>query len=386
MNGDRTVLYCRNLGPSQRGVLNLSSPMYSRCLQLNDAGLDALIVGFCDTDRCATETVRDLRVCFVNRRLSGRRMISEIRGAFPECGSIPLVIARDLPSARSSLRVARALGCPAYYDSLETWTGYQVVNGRRAFPDYYRTYLQERRVVRQFKRMVVHSFPAMDYQARLYGLQSDRIGVTYSALPVPDGEGTFPVLGSIGPSDRLLLCSGSLAPRRGLEALVECFAFMPDNYKLLLAGEGPLKGALERRVVERDLHDKVLFQGNVPVTEYYRLIKRADVGIDLRSDSTLNYDLAVSCRVVDYINCGLPVAGSTTRSFRDIEDRLGVIKCLSSGLDPRRRAEEIVRCVDEFLGDTALTARHLQHAMDTEFSYEVNARRFASWLSEDGII
>ncbi len=383
---NKTVLYCRNMNPSRVGVLNLSSPTYSRCLQLKNAGLDIVFVGMCDEDRTMKETVRGMRACFVNQKASGEHLVAQIRKAFPDCGPIPLVIARDLPSARASLRVAKTLKCPAYYESLETWTGYHVVDGKHVFPDYYRTYLRERLVVRRFRRMIVHSFPAMAYQRRLYGLDEDHIGVMYSALPIPEDDGSFPIFDSVDPNDRVIVCSGGLAPRRGLEELVTCFAYMPDGYKLLLAGEGTLKSKLEQIVAEKRIENKVLFQGNVPVTEYYKLLKKADIGIDFRSDSTLNYDLAMSCRVIDYINCGIPVICSSTQAFRDTEKRLGVIKCLSQGLSPRQQAEQIMRCADHLLHDKVLMSEHLQNARDMEFSFDLYDRKFASWLADDGII
>ena len=82
----------------------------------------------------------------------------------------------------------------------------------------------------------------------------------------------------------------------------------------------------------------------------------------------------------------MPVIASATRSFRQIEERLGVIKCLSQGLGLRQQARQIVRYTDEFFRDRSLTTQRLEHAMDTQFSFEVNKRRFVSWLSEDGIV
>jgi len=386
MASKKTVLYCRNLKPSQLHVLSLSSPMHSRYLQLKSVGLDMLVVGICQENQTTDETVRGMGACFVHQKSSGSDIVAHVRRAFPQCGPIPLVIARDLLSTRCSLRVANALECPAYYESLETWTGYHVVDGKRRFRDYYRTYLRERLVVRRFRRMIVHSFPAMAYQRRLYGLSEDRIGVTYSALPVPEGDGSFPLLDSVAADDRLIVCSGALAPGRGLEELVTCFAHMPEGYKLLLAGEGALKGPLEQIVAENHLQDKVLFHGNVPVTEYYKLLKKADIGIDFRSDSTLNYDLAMSCRVIDYINCGVPVICSPTQGFRDLEARLGVVKCMSRDLSPQQQAAQIVRYANELLDDKEATVRKLEHAMETEFSLEANTRKFTGWLSDDGVL
>ena len=51
--------------------------MYSRYLQLKDVGLDILILGICDEDRTVSETVRDMRVCFVNRKSSGQQELVE---------------------------------------------------------------------------------------------------------------------------------------------------------------------------------------------------------------------------------------------------------------------------------------------------------------------
>lgn len=385
MKGKRTVLYCTHLRPSGLDVLEHNSPMYSRFQQLRGRGLDLVLLGRSETGRVEKRVSGNLRICYADLKSSGRDLAAAVRDMFPECGQIPLVVARELPTARYALRVARALQCSAYYESLETWTGYHVRDGKRVFPDYYRWYLREKLVIRRFRRIIAHSFPARDYLKRLYRLKDDQIGVVYSALPVPEGDGSFASLSSVGPSDRLIVCSGGFSPLRGLEELVACFAFVPEGYKLLLAGDGPLKGKLEQMVRDKNLQGRVLFQGNVPVDQYYQLIKKADIGIDFRNNSLLNYDLNMTCRAIDYINCGVPVISGVTQCFRDIEKRLGVVKCMSPGLSPQQQGQQIARYADEFLDNPEQTRQRLQHAMDTEFSFEVNARKIGGWLSEDGI-
>lgn len=64
-----------------------------------------------------------------------------------------------------------------------------------------------------------------------------------------------------GPEARLLLYAGRLAPEKNLPLLVETFAKLPENYRLLLAGNGMCRSAMEVECRER-FGQRVAFLGH----------------------------------------------------------------------------------------------------------------------------
>jgi hypothetical protein len=63
-------------------------------------------------------------------------------------------------------------------------------------------------------------------------------------------------------SDIIFLYQGVFNQGRGLELLIDLFNKLPDNYKLILIGEGSLKNQLEKLCVKHKLTDVTLIDGS----------------------------------------------------------------------------------------------------------------------------
>lgn len=61
--------------------------------------------------------------------------------------------------------------------------------------------------------------------------------------------------------DILLLTVGSFTPQKNHSMLLEALALLPDKYKLLLCGEGPLESEIKERINKLNLDNRVLFLG-----------------------------------------------------------------------------------------------------------------------------
>lgn len=76
---------------------------------------------------------------------------------------------------------------------------------------------------------------------------------------------------------RLLLAVGRLAPEKRFDLLIEAFAGLAaeaEGWHLVIAGEGPLRGALEARVRELNLSSRVSLPGQL--NDIGRLLARAE--------------------------------------------------------------------------------------------------------------
>ena len=70
------------------------------------------------------------------------------------------------------------------------------------------------------------------------------------------------------PSDqseyKTVLSLGRLVGYKGYEYLVEAAKYLPDDYRVVIAGEGPLKGQLQRQIEAEGLEAKVSLLGRIP--------------------------------------------------------------------------------------------------------------------------
>ncbi|MDA0179290.1 glycosyltransferase family 4 protein [Solirubrobacter phytolaccae] len=84
-----------------------------------------------------------------------------------------------------------------------------------------------------------------------------------------------------------VLFVGRLVPRKGAETLIEAFAALPRPHAgctLVIAGDGPLRPALERRVRRLGIQARVTFAGHVTEAAKFELLAAADIACFPSSD------------------------------------------------------------------------------------------------------
>ena len=102
--------------------------------------------------------------------------------------------------------------------------------------------------------------------------------------PLADRRGVRVRLG-YPPDNKLLLTVRNLEPRTGVDTLVEAIGELARgrrDFLLLIAGRGPLREQLDRRVEQLEIGDLVRFLGFVPEEELVELYGIADAYIQLR--------------------------------------------------------------------------------------------------------
>jgi glycosyltransferase involved in cell wall biosynthesis len=116
-------------------------------------------------------------------------------------------------------------------------------------------------------------------QAVRSGAPSDRLTVIYEGVEIPPPfDGTTRQAArarwNVEPGDSLLGCAGVLLESKGQEWAIRALATLRGEFpgcKLLLAGEGPDRGRLERLAAELQVQDAVIFAGFVADIEaFYR--------------------------------------------------------------------------------------------------------------------
>lgn len=164
-----------------------------------------------------------------------------------------------------------------------------------------------------------------------------------------------------------------LDPVKGLEYLVEAFAGISADYpaaRLVLMGDGTVRGALEAQAVQRGIRERVVFAGmrsDVP-----QCLTALDVFV---LPSLAEYH---SIGLLEAMRAGLPIVatdvGGNIESVRDGQEGLIVRPADAAGL-----AEALAR----MLGDNALRAclgTAAFHRFSAEFTEEAMLARTAQWL------
>jgi glycosyltransferase involved in cell wall biosynthesis len=205
-------------------------------------------------------------------------------------------------------------------------------------------------------RSARHVFSPSEYLraiALCWGLDPDRVSVLPNPAPeVPPLPSRDELRADLALDGSVLAFAGRLGPQKALGALLGVLADVPD-VELVIAGGGPDRTALERRVRELGLESRVRFLGGVPREHVLRLFAAADASV--LSSAWENFPhtvveaLAVGCPVIatavggvpevvrDGVN-GLLVRPGDPEALREAIERLFADDGLRRGLAEAARA------------------------------------------------
>ena len=176
-----------------------------------------------------------------------------------------------------------------------------------------------------------------------------------------------------------LLCVGRLVPDKGFDVALAAFALIADRFpevRLVVAGDGPSRAALERQTAELGLAERVDFAGWVEPRRVWDLIDDATVVLMPSRREGLPLVALQAARI------GRPIVGSRVGGLPEIV-RHGETGLLVEKDDPRALAEAIVfllqhpdRAAALALG-ARVRSRELPHWDDCVGAYDSLYRRLA---------
>lgn len=112
---------------------------------------------------------------------------------------------------------------------------------------------------------------------------------------------------------KTIITSGRLVPWKGFRELILMMRQMPE-WKLSIAGDGPMKSELEKVIEENSLGDRVHLLGQVPRSELVKKIQSSDVFV-------LNTHFeSFSFQVVEAMALGTPVITTNVGNLSEIID------------------------------------------------------------------
>lgn len=203
-----------------------------------------------------------------------------------------------VPSGPSALLLARRFGLPHV---LSIHGGDVWDPSKRLSP--HRTPLLKqavRQVLQRSDRVVAQSRDTARRAREIYGERE--IDVVPLAVERPRFEPRPRSALGLDPDAPVLVTVGRLIARKGLPELLDVVAGLPaPRPQLVVVGEGPLRGALEARVREAGITDRVLFTGFVPEERKWQLLEAADLYV-----STTHHE-GFGIVFLEALACGLPV-------------------------------------------------------------------------------
>ena len=236
----------------------------------------------------------------------------------------------------------------------------------------------ERWALLQADAVLTVSVPLRDYVVSL-GVEPGRLYVIPNGVDPalfqpgpPDprararwGLGNGPVLGFVG----------GLRPWHGVDVLPTLLERLVQRYRglrLVIVGDGPLRGELEHTLKERGLTRSVVFTGWLPHEEVAELIRQFDVALAPYSKPEHAFYFS-PLKLFEYMSCGVPVVAAALGQIAEIvrDGETGLVY-------PPGELDALTAACDRLLADPALR-QHLGQAAAKEiqglYTWDQNAAR-----------
>lgn len=187
----------------------------------------------------------------------------------------------------------------------------------------------------------------------------------------------------VSDSDILAIFTGAHGIANGLDAVLDAAAELKrrgrNDIKLVLAGDGKLKPALQQRARVEQLNN-VIFLPPLPKHRVAGLMAAADIGMQILANVSAFYYGTSPNKFFDYIAAGLPVLNNYPGWIADLirehdcgfvvppEDPVAFADALEQAAADRKRLREM--------------GRRARQLAESEFDRNQLAARFVRWLTE----
>lgn len=135
----------------------------------------------------------------------------------------------------------------------------------------------------------------------------------------------------------ILIYQGVLLKGRGLLPAIRALSYSEDIY-LCIIGDGKFKDRLINEAESLKVSKRVIFIGKLDYDSLLQWTASADVGLCFIEPITISYKLALPNKLFECIMAKVPVVASDLPAMKDIVNRFGVGKVLSSESSPEKLA------------------------------------------------
>ena len=135
--------------------------------------------------------------------------------------------------------------------------------------------------------------------------------------PADDGWPARAELG-LGDGDYVVVYQGHVAEKRFTTVLVEAFALLSPDFRLVLIGDGPGSPAAADAVRRLGLEDRVELTGYLPKDRVLAYLAVGDAGVMMYDGRILNNYYCAPNKLFDYLHFRLPVIGNDLPPIRKV--------------------------------------------------------------------
>ena len=158
-----------------------------------------------------------------------------------------------------------------------------------------------------------------------WGVSPDRIVRIYLGVDMQQ-EYTAPEE-SLVPKGKILFSLGRLVPWKGFSMLLDLIHALPDEWHLVIAGDGPMRVELEKKMNVLGVAKRVIFTGVLPRAEALGWYHRADAFVLNTSFESFSF------QVVEALWSGVPVITTPVGSLPElITDGVEGVLCVHDDL------------------------------------------------------
>ncbi|WP_347548771.1 glycosyltransferase [Pseudalkalibacillus hwajinpoensis] len=223
---------------------------------------------------------------------------------------VDAVHSHDLNTLSISKKLANDFKCKLVYDSHEL---FNEMTGRNALDRRYGYYMEGKLLEDVDRLITVNPFLVDKFKNR-YGSKQPSIYLQNIPMLREEKERKnahyFHHLYGFTTDKTVLLYQGGFSKNRGIELCVKAMKQLDDHYRLVLLGDGDIKGELEQLVTEEGLQSRVYFHPKVPPSEILALTKEADIGLVMYENVSENNYFSTPNKIFEYMLMGLPVVSS----------------------------------------------------------------------------
>lgn len=148
----------------------------------------------------------------------------------------------------------------------------------------------------------------------------------------------------------VLLYQGAVNVGRGIEWMIDAMPYL-DDCLFYIAGSGKSLTEIRNRIKEKQVEDRVILLGQIPLEELSSYTRAADIGISLLANQGLNYYYALPNRIFDFIRADVPVIATDFPEIRRIIEAYQVGRLVD-----RYEPEYLANIVKEMLKEEKNTA------------------------------
>ena len=152
--------------------------------------------------------------------------------------------------------------------------------------------------------LIVGTTPVYVEQSEFLKNQQDKIDyIPIGVLPLVSNQNTVKRIRNENIDKTLVFSLGRLVEYKGYEYLIKSAKYLPDNYKIVIGGKGPLKNELENLIVENNLQDKVQLLGFLSDEDAYAYFEASHMFVL----SSIMKTEAFAIVQIEAMSCGKPV-------------------------------------------------------------------------------